>query len=63
MSSQTLMLDDEYNTAQFYIKNLDRTIKRIEFFENREIKIKKLDRPPKDKMAGINRRQTGTYGN
>jgi len=61
-SEHTKQLDDSYYYVKYYLKGLETNLKRLEKWEARDRAMKKLDRPVKDKTAGINRFLGGTYG-
>jgi hypothetical protein len=61
-SEQTKQLDDSFYYVKYHLKELEKNLKKLEKWEERDKILKKLDRPTKDKTAGINRFMSGKYG-
>lgn len=60
-SGQIKILDDSFYYAKYHIRELEKFIKKLEKIEERDRLVKRLDRPARNKMAGINR-LGGSYG-
>ncbi len=62
LGTQSLSVDGLLHQIRGSLKNLRVQVKRLDRLEERERLARKQDKPARDKLAGVNRKLTGTFG-
>jgi len=62
MGVQSLAVDQILHNLRLSMQTLRKNVKKLERLEEREHAAKRMDRPARNKLAGVNMNLTGTFG-